>query len=109
MTTWKANQSVTSTTAHVEDRPLDAYDTSGSSPPEENLLSESGVTEERLLTARDVASFLGVHENYVYARAASGEIPSYKFGSVRRFRRHDIDAWLESSRSTGASRMEVPG
>ena len=40
---------------------------------------------ESMLTARQVAELLGVHENWVYDQAASGVLPSYKIGGVRRF------------------------
>ena len=40
---------------------------------------------ESMLTAREVAELLGVHENWVYDQAANGELPSYKIGGTRRF------------------------
>ena len=40
---------------------------------------------ESMMTARQVAELLGVHENWVYDQAASGELPSYKIGGTRRF------------------------
>lgn len=55
-------------------------------------------TEERLLTARELADRLGVHANYVYALAKSGGVPSYRFGGNRRFRWSEIELWLEEQR-----------
>ena len=43
---------------------------------------------ESMMTARQVAELLGVHENWVYDRAATGELPSYKIGGTRRFDPH---------------------
>ena len=40
---------------------------------------------ESMMTARQVAELLGVHENWVYDQAATGELPSYKIGGTRRF------------------------
>ena len=37
---------------------------------------------ESMMTARQVAELLGVHENWVYDRAASGGLPSYKLGGA---------------------------
>ena len=37
---------------------------------------------ESMMTARQVAELLGVHENWVYDHAASGELPSYKIGGA---------------------------
>jgi excisionase family DNA binding protein len=52
---------------------------------------------ERMLTAREVADTLGVHENWVYDRAASGELPSYKLGGNRRFRPSEVEEWVKES------------
>jgi predicted DNA-binding transcriptional regulator AlpA len=35
-----------------------------------------GAAMESMMTARQVAELLGVHENWVYDQAASGELPS---------------------------------
>jgi len=51
---------------------------------------------EPLWTAEDVAGFLGIHVQTVYAKARSGELPSFKVGGARRFRRSNIEAWLDS-------------
>ncbi len=53
---------------------------------------------DELMNARQVAQLLGLHENWVYDQAAAGNLPSYKFGGTRRFRRDDIDAWLAAHR-----------
>ena len=42
---------------------------------------------ESMMTVRQVAELLGVHENWVYDQAASGDLPSYKIGGTRRFDR----------------------
>jgi len=52
---------------------------------------------ERMLTAREIADTLGVHENWVYDRAATGELPSYKFGGNRRFRPSEVEAWIDAA------------
>ncbi len=63
-----------------------------------------------LMNARQVARLLGLHENWVYDQAAAGNLPSYKFGGTRRFRRDDIDAWLAAHREGGerAAATEPP-
>jgi excisionase family DNA binding protein len=52
---------------------------------------------ERLLTAHEVAEILGVHVNYVWAEAKAGRIPSISIGRNRRFRREDIERWIEEN------------
>jgi excisionase family DNA binding protein len=56
---------------------------------------------ESMLTARQVAELLGVHENWVYDHAASGDLPSYKIGGARRFDRKQTDEWIEQHRENG--------
>jgi excisionase family DNA binding protein len=51
-----------------------------------------------LLTATELATRLGVHKNYVYALATSGELPSFRIGGHRRFRWADVEGWLEGKR-----------
>ena len=57
---------------------------------------------ERMLTVREVADFLGVHENWVYDRAVAGELPSYKIGATRRFLRAELDSWLHRTLAVDA-------
>lgn len=53
---------------------------------------------ESLMTARQVAELLGVHENWVYDQAAGGTLPSYKLGGTRRFDPDELRAWIASHR-----------
>ncbi len=57
---------------------------------------------DRLLTAPEVAEILGVHVNYVWAEAKRGRIPSITIGRNRRFRRQDIDRWLDENTERAA-------
>lgn len=49
---------------------------------------------ERLLTVNDVADYLHISPQTVYALAYKKEVPSLKIGSTRRFRRQDIDEYI---------------
>ena len=53
---------------------------------------------ESMMTARQVAELLGVHENWVYDQAASGELPSYKIGGTRRFDPDELRGWIAEHR-----------
>jgi len=53
---------------------------------------------ESMMTVRQVAELLGVHENWVYDQAASGELPSYKIGGTRRFDRDELRGWIADHR-----------
>ena len=53
---------------------------------------------ESMMTARQVAELLGVHENWVYDHAASGVLPSYKIGGTRRFDPEELRGWIVDHR-----------
>jgi excisionase family DNA binding protein len=55
---------------------------------------------ESMMTARQVAELLGVHENWVYDQAASGALPSYKIGGTRRFIREEVLGYIAEHRTT---------
>lgn len=59
---------------------------------------------ERMLTVQQLAAILGVHPNWVYARANSGELPSYKVGGARRFLASEVAAWLQARHDDARSR-----
>jgi excisionase family DNA binding protein len=49
------------------------------------------------MTADEVATALGVHRKFVYARHHSGPLRGYKLGPHYRFRPEDVRAFLEAS------------
>lgn len=56
---------------------------------------------ERLLTVSDVCVLIQVAATFVYRHAA--ELGAMKVGSHLRFRRSDVEAWLESQRMSASS------
>ena len=63
-----------------------------------------------LLTLPQLARYLGVAERTLYVWAQQGKVPAFKIGVTWRFRRSDIDAWLETQRSgpvVGAGRTPL--
>ena len=54
------------------------------------------MTENRFLTIEEVSAYLGIKIKTLYAKLAG--IPHYKVGRLVRFRRQDIDVWMESQR-----------
>jgi len=66
-----------------------------------------------ILTIKEVAEYLRVSERTVSSWAQKDEIPCGKFGSSWRFRRADIDRWLDqkfakAQRAQGAPAPAVP-
>jgi excisionase family DNA binding protein len=57
-----------------------------------------------MMTARQVAELLGVHENWVYDQAVAGVLPSYKIGGTRRFLGDELRGWIADHRQPAADR-----
>ena len=53
------------------------------------------MTEEMLLNVKQVAQYLQLKESTIYSWAQDGKIPAIKIGRTWRFRRADLDSWLE--------------
>lgn len=51
--------------------------------------------DPELLTVDDVARWLNVSKGWVYGRARRGELPSGLVGKHLRFRRSDVEAFIE--------------
>ena len=51
------------------------------------------VSTDRFLNIHELAIYLGIKPKTLYARVQ--EIPHYKVGRLIRFKREDVDAWME--------------
>lgn len=58
-------------------------------------------TDEVFLTTEEVLEYLQVNLRTVYRLIKAGKIPAVRVGRQWRFRKRDIDAWLDSQRSRG--------
>ena len=52
------------------------------------------------MTVREVANYLNVDEKTVYRLAQKGELPGFKVAGTWRFKREDIDRWIEEQKRT---------
>ncbi len=52
-----------------------------------------------LMAPAEVARYLNVKERTIYLWAQRRQLPAFKVGSMWRFRRSDVDKWLERARS----------
>ncbi len=59
-----------------------------------------------ILTIEEVANYLRVSERTVYDWAQKGEIPSGKIGTVWRFKRSEIESWVNERLSSNTKREE---
>jgi excisionase family DNA binding protein len=53
---------------------------------------------ENLLTAHQLAEKLQVSADWIYDQASGGGMPSYRIGTIRRFRISEIEEWLQRHR-----------
>ena len=61
--------------------------------------------DESFLTTEEVLEYLQVNLRTVYRLIKAGKIPAVRVGRQWRFRKRDIDAWLDSQRPRGGSRQ----
>lgn len=64
--------------------------------------------DESFLTTDEVLEYLQVNLRTVYRLIKAGKIPAVRVGRQWRFRKRDIDAWLESQRPRGARPQAAP-
>jgi excisionase family DNA binding protein len=54
------------------------------------------------MTVREVAGYLNVDEKTVYRLAQRGELPGFKVAGTWRFKKRDIDDWIERQKRAAA-------
>ena len=52
-----------------------------------------------LMALPQVAQYLGLSERTIYLWAQQGRLPAFKLGSAWRFRKSEVDGWLETQRT----------
>lgn len=51
------------------------------------------------MTVREVAGYLNVDEKTIYRLASRGELPGFKVAGTWRFKKDDIDQWIEERKA----------
>ena len=54
---------------------------------------------DEILTLPEVAQLLKVAEKTVYSMAQKGQLPAFKVGGQWRFKRADLDQWIEQQKA----------
>ena len=54
---------------------------------------------DQILTLREVAAYLKLAEKTAYRLASEGKLPGFKVGGSWRFKREDLEAWIEENKS----------
>jgi len=55
---------------------------------------------EELLTLEELAKYLKISKHTLYKMLEKGEIPAFKIANQWRFKKSDIDKWIEQQRKT---------
>jgi excisionase family DNA binding protein len=68
--------------------------------------SRNATMPEQAMTVRDVALYLNVDDKTVYRLAKRGELPGFKVAGAWRFKRSDLDSWIDHQKQTAAANNE---
>jgi excisionase family DNA binding protein len=66
-------------------------------------IKERTAVDDRWLSVDEVAEYLGVSKDTVYAWITNKGMPGYKVGRFWKFKRDDVDAWVRAGGAAGAS------
>ena len=58
---------------------------------------------DQILTLKEVAAYLKLAEKTAYRLASEGKLPGFKVGGSWRFKREDLEAWIEKQKDNGWS------
>jgi len=54
--------------------------------------------EQEFYTAKEIAALIRVNEQTIYRLAHGGQLPAHRIGRAMRFRRNDVEAFLQACR-----------
>ncbi|MGE5443629.1 MAG: helix-turn-helix domain-containing protein [Ignavibacteriales bacterium] len=52
--------------------------------------------DREIMTVKELADYFQIDEHSVYRMARKGAIPAFKIGSQWRFKKSEIDKWIQS-------------
>ncbi|WP_027253008.1 methylation-associated defense system helix-turn-helix domain-containing protein MAD1 [Photobacterium halotolerans] len=55
---------------------------------------------EQILTLKEVAAYLKLAEKTAYRLASEGKLPGFKVGGSWRFKKDDLEKWIEHAKRT---------
>jgi excisionase family DNA binding protein len=56
------------------------------------------VSLKEFLTMDELSQYLNIRKSTLYSMVEKGEIPSFRFGRLLRFKKQEIDIWIECHR-----------
>lgn len=79
---------------------------SSASFPNSDFLMEIDVMSDRWLSVEEIAEYLGVSKDTVYAWIGKRNMPAHRIGRLWKFKTEEVDEWV---RSGGAAENESRG
>lgn len=67
------------------------------------------MADDEILTIREVAALLKIGDKTAYTMAQSGELPGFKVRGQWRFRRAEIDRWIDQQSRGGGDGHHAKG
>lgn len=52
--------------------------------------------EDKIFSVREISEYLGVSEDLIHKKVRLFEIPFFKIGDLNRFKKSEIDKWIET-------------
>jgi excisionase family DNA binding protein len=56
----------------------------------------------------DISAYLNIKTKTLYAMVEAGDIPHYRIGRLIRFKREDVDLWMEEKKVMGSNPPDKP-
>ncbi len=53
---------------------------------------------DQILTLKEVAAYLKLAEKTAYRLASEGKLPGFKVGGSWRFKKYDLEKWIEQAK-----------
>jgi len=57
------------------------------------------VMEKEFFNIKELSEYLGIKKSFLYSRVEKKEIPHYRVGRLVRFKKSEIDPWMEEFKS----------
>ena len=61
------------------------------------------MSDDEIMTVKELAEYLKIAEKTAYRFAAEGKVPGFKVGSAWRFKKKEVDKWIEKQSRTVSS------
>lgn len=61
------------------------------------------MSDDEIMTIKELSEYLKIAEKTAYRFAAEGKVPGFKVGSAWRFKKQEVDRWIEKQSQTPKS------